>query len=73
MPIYDLICKKCGERVDGHLRLNMSVPFPNCEKCGSPMSMRFSPPTIVYKGFGFTKKKLEEITKSPLDYKRATI
>lgn len=52
MPIYEFLCKKCGNVLEVWQRA--SDPWPKrCAKCGGALRKLLSPPGIVFKGSGF--------------------
>lgn len=55
MPVYDFVCKNCGERFS----VEKSFTDDNKEKCPSCHSKQvkklISAPAVIFKGEGFTK------------------
>ena len=46
MPIYEYLCKNCGERVEVLIRSGSGAPY--CPECGSPLSEKlFSVPNVI--------------------------
>jgi putative FmdB family regulatory protein len=52
LPIYEYECKKCGAVTDIRHGFKETVDQP-CEACGGPLTRRFNPAGIVFKGSGF--------------------
>ncbi len=49
MPIYEYLCRECGERVEVWLR--SGGERPHCPNCGSPLLKKlFSAPYVMSKG-----------------------
>jgi len=48
MPLYDLVCKNCGNTKEVFLKLD--EPEPTCEKCQTKMTKAMSAPAFVLKG-----------------------
>ena len=48
MPLYELICPKCGQEKEEFLKLN--EPEPVCDKCKVQMRKAMSAPAFVLKG-----------------------
>lgn len=53
MPIYDYLCKRCGERFEVFKYLN--DPEPKCPKCGSSEVVKVFSSSVYFKfvGSGF--------------------
>ncbi len=46
MPIYEYLCRNCGERVEVLVRSGSGAPC--CPQCGSPLSEKlFSAPNVI--------------------------
>ena len=46
MPIYEYLCRNCGERVEVLVRSGSGAPC--CPECGSPLSEKlFSVPNVI--------------------------
>jgi putative FmdB family regulatory protein len=46
MPIYEYLCRNCGERVEVLVRSDSGVP--SCPQCGSSLSEKlFSVPNVI--------------------------
>lgn len=54
MPLYEYVCRKCGERVEV-IQKNFEAPYEHCPKCGGDMKKMASSPAIQFKGSGFYK------------------
>lgn len=52
MPIYEFLCKKCGDTFEVWQRVSDPLP-KRCKKCGGSVKKLLSPPGIVFKGSGF--------------------
>ena len=52
MPIYEFLCKNCGDVFEVWQRVSDPAP-ERCKKCGGPLKKLLSPPGIVFKGSGF--------------------
>lgn len=52
MPIYEYLCKQCGERLEK--RQNVSdPPLEICENCGGPLEKQWSLSGFQFKGAGW--------------------
>jgi putative FmdB family regulatory protein len=46
MPIYEYLCRNCGERVEVLVRSDSGAP--SCPQCGSPLLEKlFSAPNVI--------------------------
>lgn len=66
MPLYELICPKCGQEKEEFLKLN--EPEPVCDKCKVQMRKAMSAPAFILKGTGwyrdgYTNKKSVKTTR----------
>ena len=52
MPIYDLECKKCGNKVEA-LMSGKERHMPPCPKCGTEMKKQISQTNFILKGSGW--------------------
>lgn len=52
MPIYEYECQKCGAVTDIRHGFKETNSEP-CPSCGGPLTRRFNPAGIVFKGSGF--------------------
>jgi len=53
VPIYDLVCEECGDKVEMFLKLNEKEPV--CDKCGGTLKKAMSAPAFVLKGRNWYK------------------
>ncbi len=56
MPVYDYVCRNCGQVVEVIHPVTGSGPSA-CERCGGDMRRALSAPAIVFKGSGWAKKE----------------
>jgi putative FmdB family regulatory protein len=54
MPLYEYVCRKCGERIEIIQKMN-DAPYEHCATCGGDMKKMASSPAIQFKGSGFYK------------------
>lgn len=52
MPLYEYLCKKCGQRTE-KIRKFSDPPLTKCEKCGGKLEQLLSSPAIQFKGAGW--------------------
>ena len=63
MPIYEYICSNCAYEFEELTRSVLEGIRLHCPRCGNPsLSIKFSPPTIIYKGPGFATTEARGIT-----------
>jgi putative FmdB family regulatory protein len=54
MPLYEYRCEKCGEKVETWKGIN--EPDLTEHECGGKLDRVLSPPSIHFKGTGWTEK-----------------
>ncbi len=52
MPIYEYVCKSCGERLEVAQSFSED-PLTTCRVCGGPLRKVFGSISIAFKGSGF--------------------
>jgi putative FmdB family regulatory protein len=55
MPVFEFECPRC-ETLETVVRSFNSDEVPSCQKCGIGMVIRWSAPSVVFKGSGWAKK-----------------
>lgn len=53
MPLYEYVCRACGNREEHLQPLGASPPGP-CETCGGELRRHYSRVAVRYQGWGFT-------------------
>lgn len=61
MPIFDLVCRKCGREIDDFLSLNGQVP----ECCKKRMEKR---PVMIHSGFPEFGITLDHVEDKPVHF-----
>lgn len=56
MPVYEYVCRACGERTEEVQPMGRAVPPSACPACGAPDLRRaYSRVGVVFSGWGFNR------------------
>lgn len=53
MPIYEYLCKQCGEEFEIYWRSSAEIFEPECENCLRPVERKVSRVATKFSGSGF--------------------
>ncbi len=59
MPLYELVCEKCDNRIEKFLKIDEKEPV--CDKCGSNMRKAMSAPAFILKGNCWAKDNYSSV------------